>query len=269
MHSATFVLSTGRCGTQWLAEKLAANFGDLLNVTHEPLHNEYRPRLMLGLRTPLRLDPDSRDTVLRHVEEIEQGLETRPYLECGHPCWSTLPYLIDRLGERLRIIHLVRHPVPTARSWLTQSAYVPPLLPHLQEKVLLSAFDDGVAFPEYRERWASLHPFEKCLFYWAEVNAFGLRLERESSTPWLRLRFEDLFGDSGTAGLLAFLGLPKLPALLEHRLDVVDQYRFLPPMGVPNLDLRVSHPAIAGLGARLGYDNLVTFPRAQVRDALT
>ena len=258
MHSATFVLSTGRCGTQWLAEKLGATFGDLLTVTHEPLHNEYRPRLMLGLRTPHRLDLESRETILRHVEGIGRGLETRPYVECGHPCWSALPYLIDRLGERLRIIHLVRHPIPTALSWLTQSAYVPPLLPHLQEKVLLSPFDDGVAFPEYRERWASLHPYEKCLYYWAEVNAFGLRLERETSSPWLRLTFEQLFfGDLETPSLPGFLGLPERPGLLEQRTEVVDKYRFLPSLGVPDLDLRASHPAIAGIAGELGYDHLV------------
>ena len=72
MNSATFVLSTGRCGTQWLAEKLASAYGDLLTVTHEPLDNDYRPRLMLGQKTPLRLDPDSRTTLLDHVERIER-----------------------------------------------------------------------------------------------------------------------------------------------------------------------------------------------------
>lgn len=256
MHSATFVLSTGRCGTQWLAEKLAATYGDLLEVAHEPLDNEYRPRLMLGLRTPLRLDPDSRDLVLRHLDEIEEKMKTRPYVECGHPCWSTLPYLTERFGEKLRIIHLVRHPVATARSWLTQSAYIPPLLPHLREKVLLSAFDDGVSFPEYRERWPSLHPFEKCLFYWAEVNALGVRLEGETSSPWLRVRYEDLFGGGGAAAILDFLGLPTRAGLMEHRAAIVDKYRFMAPIGVPDMDLHAAHPAIARLAAALGYDDL-------------
>ena len=254
MNSATFVLSTGRCGTQWLAEKLASAYGDLLTVTHEPLDNDYRPRLMLGQKTPLRLDPDSRTTLLDHVERIERGLETRPYLECGHPCWGTLPYLMERLRGRLRVIHLVRDPLATARSWLAQSAYVPPLLPHLSEKVLLSPFDEGVAFPGYRERWAGLHPYEKSLYYWAEVNAFGLRLEEESEAPWRRVTFEALFGGTGLADLLTFLDLPARPGVSDDRADVVDKYRFLPLMNVPALDLYALHPEITSLAERLGYD---------------
>jgi hypothetical protein len=36
-----------------------------------------------------------------------------------------------------------------------------------------------VLFPGYRELWRTLAPYEKALYYWAEVNAFGLRLQRE------------------------------------------------------------------------------------------
>jgi hypothetical protein len=44
MNAATFVLSTGRCGTQWLAKNLTDHYGDLLAVTHEPHQREYLPR---------------------------------------------------------------------------------------------------------------------------------------------------------------------------------------------------------------------------------
>ena len=34
---ATFFLSTGRCGTQWLAASLAEHYGDMATVDHEPM----------------------------------------------------------------------------------------------------------------------------------------------------------------------------------------------------------------------------------------
>ena len=52
MHQATFVLSTGRCGTQWLAEALGRVFEGRLRVEHEPLHLGYLPRERLAGATP-------------------------------------------------------------------------------------------------------------------------------------------------------------------------------------------------------------------------
>jgi hypothetical protein len=245
MHQATFVLSTGRCGTQWLAEALGQVFAERLRVEHEPLHLGYRPRERLAQQTPLL-------EVQRHLDAIEDTLAHRPYLECGHPCWSALPWIAQRLRGRVRVIHLVRHPVPTALSWLTHQAYQPPLLPHLPEKVLLSPFDAGVRFPEYRERWQVLTPFEKCLYYWLEVNAFALTLEAEGGLPWLRLRFEDLFAGDGLEPLLGFLALPqdrRLDALRGERIDR-HQSVLAVPEGIATL---VGHPEVVALAQALGY----------------
>lgn len=202
---------------------------------------------MLGSTTPSA-------ALAAHVEDIERRLETGPYLECGHPCWSSLPWLIDRLPGRIRIVHLTRHPVPTALSWLTHSAYVPPLLPHLQERVLLAPFDPGAGFPEYQGLWRSLHPFEKCLYYWAEVNAFGLRLAGSAGVPWFRLRYEDLFEGLALGDLLAFLDLPPREELLETRREVVDRHRFVAPCAPPDLAVLGSHEPILSVARALGYD---------------
>lgn len=253
MPMATFVLSTGRCGTQWLAATLKTAYGDLLTVEHEPLHNGYRPRQMLGLKTPMDLDQESSSLVLAHVERIERILETGNYVECGHPCWSSVPWLIERFSGRVRILHLVRHPAPTALSWLTHAAYEPPLLPHLREKVLLSPFDAGVAFPEYRERWAALTPFEKCLYYWAEVTSLGLQLEGRAEAPWLRLAFEELFLETGIAKIVGFLELPARPGTTGAGQEVIDWQHFKAASAFPDLRLLEHHPPVAQIAERLGY----------------
>ncbi len=252
MPHATFVLSTGRCGTQWLAQHLSSQGLPNLAVEHEPLHDRYQARLMLGAESPFALEPALAAPILEHAAAIEKRLEAGGYIECGHPCWSSLPWLAKRFEGRMRVIHLARHPVPTACSWLTHQAYCPPLLPHLREKILLSPFDAGVQFPEYQERWASLAPFEKALYYWTELNAFGLRWEKELGVPWLRVSYEDLFGGSGLAAVHAFLGIPNLAARLETR---VDRFHYVSPE-MQDWQATVSHPHAVETARLLGYDPL-------------
>ena len=83
MTSALFVLSTGRCGTQWLADVLSATLGDRAEVQHEPLGEDYAPRQMLGAGADP--DPELADFIDEHLEAIERTLATRDYVECGHP----------------------------------------------------------------------------------------------------------------------------------------------------------------------------------------
>ncbi len=254
MHRATFVLSTGRCGTQWLTQTFAKAFGDRMRVEHEPLHNDYAPRRMLGVNDPTLLDPRSALRVMKHVEEIERTLETRGYFETGHPCWSSVPWLMRRFDGRIRVVHLVRHPVPTACSWVSHGAFVPPLLPHLPVKELVSPFDAGASFPEYREVWATLSPFERSLVYWAEVQALGVRLERAGGLPWLRLRYEDLFdpASDALARLVAFVGLPAEAVHALDRGEQVDRHRFVLAKW-PELERVVRHTRVVELATELGY----------------
>jgi hypothetical protein len=248
VNDVTFVISTGRCGTQWLAEVLRRAAGERAAVTHEPLGADYPSRAMLAARTPADLDPELSEALLRHVEEIERTLEEKPYIECGHPLWSALPYLLERFAGRVRVVHLVRHPVPTAWSWLTQRAYCPPLAPHLPERVLLAPDDQGIQFPAFGERWPSMTPYEKSLFYWTEVNAFAMRLE--NGVPWMRVRIEELFRGERLQELLAFTALPAAPASVP----AVDRFHFLANPCDPWLIER--HPEVVELARALGYDPL-------------
>ncbi|WP_395795473.1 hypothetical protein [Aquimonas sp.] len=252
MHYATFVLSTGRCGTQWLATALAEAYADQLAVEHEPLHSRYQPRKALEHASSAGAAAQLPAEVLRHMDAIEARLQTQAYIECGHPSWSTIPRLIERFRGRVRVIHLVRHPVPTSCSWLTHQAYQPPLLPHLPEKILLSPFDAGVRFPDYRERWHALTPFEKCVYYWTEVNAFGLDLQPSVDLPWLQLRYEDLFHGEGLGRLLEFLHLPPHAAILQRRAEVIDiHHSYLATAEAWRTIL--DHPHALAIAQQLGY----------------
>lgn len=251
--TANFVLSTGRCGTQWLAHEFATVYGDRLRVEHEPLHERYLPRQMLGWNDFTRIPAAKTPPLLGHIEGIGQSLAVRSYFETGHPCWSSLPSLARHFAGRMRVVHLVRHPVPTAYSWISNGAYVPPLLPHLPVREFLSPFDAGVKFPEYRDRWLSLPPWEKCLYYWAEVNAFGLDQEQKLGVPWLRINYENLFTLQTLASLASFLELPDRPTLAEAVAQRIDEHHFVTGMWADPRQIH-AHPRVIEVAEKLGYD---------------
>jgi hypothetical protein len=253
LNGATFVISTGRCGTQWLAEVFRRAAGDGAVVTHEPLGADYPSRQMLASGSRC-----SGDFAVEHVGEIDRTLAEKPFIECGHPLWSSLPYLMERFAGRVRVIHLVRHPVPTAWSWLTQRAYCPPLAPHLPERVPLSPFDEGIQFECFRDRWPEMTPYEKALFYWTEVNALALRLESAGRVPWMRVQIEELWRGAGLQELLAFAGLASEVEVLPP----VDKFRYLANPCDPLLIER--HPEVMTVARTLGY-NPLAFDDAQLR----
>ena len=253
-HWATFMLSTGRCGTQWLGESLESCYGDLASITHEPIKRGYHPRKLLGLRRPAGLP--SEKLIERHLARIEAVLATRPYIECGWPCYGALRYLAERFAGRIRIVHLVRHPVPTAASLVTHLCYhEPDRSDRLNELAMLTPDDAGISFPEYRGRWPAMDRFEKCLYFWAEINALGLKLEDELGVPWLRLRSEDMFKGDGLERLIAFLELPRRDAIFEARARRVDNYTLGTNVPIKG-DAIADHPRVMEVARALGYDPL-------------
>lgn len=255
-RTATFVLSTGRCGTQWLACALARRGLGAGRVEHEPLGDRYRARALRGSGgDPAALAPVDRARLENHFAGIEATLEREDYFEAGFPCWSALPYLCRRLAGRVRIVHLTRHPVSVAYSWISHSAYVPPLLPQGTEKILLHPTDRGVLFPEYAEAWPALHPFERALYFWAEVHAYALRQQTAVGVPWLRVEMQELFTAAGSERLAGFLGLARGAELHAAAREVVDEHHFqLADWCEPHVIVR--HPRVLEVARALGYDPL-------------
>lgn len=254
MTTATFFLSTGRCGTQWLAANLQAACGETAVVEHEPLHDRYYPRLMLASNDPEQTGNAAE--ILAHCKKIEEILKQKSYVECGWPAWGVVPYLLRRFAGRIKIVHLVRHPVPVACSWVSHRAFCPPLIPgmpYFKEKILASPFDEGTAFPQYRAIWEDMNPFEKSLFFWGEVNALGLRLEETGGVPWMRMRFEDLFKGVALQELMGFIGLAEQGGVAMELENAKDEFRYLCDSWWHPQDIQ-KYPEIVEVATRLGYD---------------
>lgn len=207
-------LSTGRCGTQWLASALGDLYGDRAEVEHEPLGPDYRPRRFL--RSYERLDEMLEVPAIRdHLRRVERTIEERPYIETGWPCYAAVPLFSRIFGDRLSLVRILRHPVPTAVSLVTHGFWSGRADAYATEAIL-DPWSEGVVQSDYARRWRDMSPYEKCLFWWTELHLYADELSAgRFEGPFLDIRFEDLFDESGTAldELVSFLGLPSEDSL--------------------------------------------------------
>jgi hypothetical protein len=244
-------LSAGRCGTQWLAVTLG-QLHPQLHVEHEPIGCAYKPRLYFRRYG----DPEAIlevGEVARHVEAAAAC--SKPYVETGWPCFPVLPLLARRLGDRLRVVHLTRHPVPSALSHLSHNAYAG----SWRCDVRWATFgprDANLFQVDYQARWRHMSAYEKCLFWWTEVQLFALEFaERFDQVPFRRVKYEDLFGaesEQALRSLTSFMDLPWSDGWHEHigrRVDLWHHYTDEPF----DVSAVLRHPRTVQAAAALGY----------------
>lgn len=255
-HALTLFVTTGRCGTQWLATNLARTYADVAVVEHEPIGPRYRCRDFFrqpGAVSEMRRDP----AIRRHLDDVAAILPTRAYVETGWPVFSAVPAFAERFGEALRLVHLTRHPVPTAISHMVHKTYWGSA--RVDGYTTLAALDPscpGAIQSELRERWPVMSPFERTLFWWTEVQLHAEELrERYPAAPFHRVRAEDLFRRETGAleELVAFMGLPRRRALLDALPEPVDRWHHRTGEDFDWTLVR-RYPRAVEAARRLGYD---------------
>jgi hypothetical protein len=246
-------LSTGRCGTQWLASGFGTNHPEL-EVEHEPIGALYKPRRYFRrYEDPAAMlaEPEIRN----HFARLEAT--SRPYVETGWPMFAALPLFAQRFPNQLRVVHVTRHPVPCAISHLSHQSYAGSWRRSpITRWGTLGPTDRNVFHPEYASRWKELSPYEKCLFFWTEVNLYGLEFpKRFPSVPFLRVRSEDLLaGDrSALEQMLNFLDLPWTDGWLEHTGKSVDKWHFHTDQEMDPTEV-LRHQSTLHTAQEFGYD---------------
>lgn len=259
-NDAIFFLSTGRCGTQWLQKALAAVYSDVAEITHEPVRAAYKAKRYLRATDKFNELLSSR-RVSQHLANIKETLKTKIYIETGWTSYPVLPFIIAQLGGRVRIVHLVRHPVFAALSLATHNVYT--RLDWVKE-FAIDPFDQGIVQKEMASVWHTLSMYEKCLFWWTEINLYVLELkEQYPDIKFYFLRYEDLFGADLAAlkKLIMFMGLTYDSAMQARRSKTVDLFRF--KSEPVDWQLIFNYPKTITLAKQFGYD-LNKIPRTQI-----
>lgn len=212
-------LNTGRCATVSLSEYFSWNYSDLAFVWHEPFHESLLPPAVHFRRyDELKWSWDSEPPCTPKLERIrpfvklwKQLLDSgKSVLVFGWTIYPFIPLLISAFPSAVRILHLVRHPVAVAASFTNNGMYdayverrATSMNVHLDPRV------SRTFYPEYRDTWKKLSPFEKNLFRWAEINSYGDELKTlYPDRPFMRRRVEDISKDV-LNDIAIFFGLPE------------------------------------------------------------
>jgi hypothetical protein len=246
-------LSAGQCRTRWLANRFQELYPQL-DAEHHALGHLYKPRLYFRRYE----EPEAIlevPEVADHVARLERS--QRPYLETGWPLFAVLPLLARRLGARLRVVHLTRHPVPTALGHLARRRYAgSPHQDGYTRFATLSAADPRVFQPYYEGCWKHLSPYERCIFWWTEVQLFALEFPgRDPGVPVLRIQSEELLSGAPEPlqRLLGFIGLPWNPHWMSDMPRLGRQWEPRPADDVDALEVH-RHPTTVEISSQLGYD---------------
>jgi hypothetical protein len=209
MKPIGLILSPGRCGTVSIRDFLAGLGGPSVRVYHERMSvAETRPREYFRAYTPeIRKAQAGIPAVRALLDELDRD-DDRTYIETGWTAYPLAPLLIERYRRRIRVVHLVRHPILAAASHAVKGLYEEGREEELGvAPAELLPTSPRVFHPELAEHWAKMSLLERNLFRVVEINLFILELrERYPNLPWLELRTEH-YGSGTPARLADFFGL--------------------------------------------------------------
>jgi len=212
-------LSPGRSGTRFLYQcfqKTYPEWDQREHFHHESLgvkdtlpRRYFRPYSPQRQRRLLEESPG----LQRQLKTWRNQVQAGPVVEFGWTLSHLAPLLHKEFGSRFQVVHLYRHPVMFAGSRSSMGNYRG-RYPH-EDKALLSPHDDYVQNKQFRERWSSMTPFERCLFWWLEYFEMGEEfLTKNPEVPTVKVPSERIFENprDKIESLASFAGLQKRSA---------------------------------------------------------
>ncbi len=190
---ATFIISTGRTGTAFLAKFFRDNFRGV-DARHEP-----RPDMFdLGISYLLKKTSFSDAvTQFRHHRryicyEVHKGKNDH-YIECNNNLSYLIPVIQELYGDR-RFVYIIRDGRDFVRSVYSRTAvkngqHVLVMTDDDPRRRLAATDFEGDA---YRDKWGDMSRVERISWYWVKVNQIILD-SLKNETNALTIKFEDIF----------------------------------------------------------------------------
>lgn len=261
------MISPGRSGTAYLYRAFSSSFPTKGSLYHEALHvAESRPRDFFRPYEPdVQEAIRAQDPIARCVERWARELEDGPVVEFGWTAAHLAPFLADMFQDRFQVVLLHRHPVVQAGSRATMGNYSDGYESHAHK---ISPDDPRTLYPTFGDRWTSMSPFEKCLYWWLEYTGMGLEfLRRRPEIASNVVASSELFDSSSTvlSGLTAFLGFRSGQVEApEGRVNTIARSRVERwPLGAEWKKHR-RHTEVHSLADELGYE----FDEGELEEAM-
>ena len=249
MTKAFFIMSTGRCSTQFIANTIQKIDSSAL-IEHEAIKYKYDSQSVFR-RTNFSEIRENNETLDLKIKEIDNVVKNgRRYIEVGWPAFAWLPHLIEIFNHDFEFIHLVRNPFDTATSILTHEFFCGRNDGYATKCMITD--ESETAYPELLQDYPSFSPLERALFHWLEVNTF---IAEHHGADGFRgiFHFENLFSpDSDALNRLmsTVLGYP-VASIKSQPFDRF-QRKLLVPLTLEHKGLILE---LTALSERLGYSD--------------
>lgn len=215
----TFILSTGRTGTNFFEDFFNNNFKQLTSY-HEPFPDLFHLgtkvyRQNFDKRRVVALLKHSRRNIINQIHSEKKGhyIESNPFLS------YLVPYLEEAFNTP-KIIHIVRHPDTYIYSAINKD-------PNNSGNLFMSDQDhrkrvnaNDVKGDEYCGRWGLMSQFERVCWNWAYTNNY-IHEQLKNYTSYKLIKYEDFFLSPSIAQLeelLDFIGVTNLSELPKELL---------------------------------------------------
>ena len=196
MAKVIFIMSTGRCSTQFLARLLAKGDPDTL-VVHEGAGPNFKPAQVFRNSSFEKTLAETHQLRKLFGQIDTQLASGGRFIETGWPAYGWGPYLQNRYGAEFGFVHLLRNPFATAAS-MTTHALLGDGDDTLSKHCIIRPHIEAVLYPEFQADYAGFSYFERGLYHWLEVHSF--LLEQSHGANFMGLfRFEDLYEPDSTA----------------------------------------------------------------------
>jgi hypothetical protein len=254
-YPIVLTISTGRCGTTFLHRSFQNTPQLNACVFHENLHaNVAKPAFYHRAYSE-----DLQKVMLDNLaisKQIEKWLELAnncPVIEFGWTTSALVPLLHSRIGKQLKVLVLHRHPFAVAGSLMNKGHYTKNKNPAWA----ISPMHQRVLFPEFSGRWPTMSPFEKSLYRWLEITAYGFEIAKlYSDIEVMTIPSDVLFTDDSVLSRIAiFCGIDKsnlvLPSTYRNKVSNCD--REIRPVGEEWQNYH-RHPELLDFATKIGYD---------------
>lgn len=184
------IVSSGRTGTVSIAESFRLHYPFMRSV-HEPPGSRIL-RVLGNLYTSGNIDDRITSSVVHMIHAFGRIRNRREFLLESNPHACCLLPVYCRIYPDLVVVHVVRHPADFIRSYINHGAFngIKGFLGHrIPYWFLRPEHMDDHDWPA----WDKMTPMEASAWRWSILNHIIERDSRNSTSNYLRVRYEDLF----------------------------------------------------------------------------
>lgn len=196
---ALFVLSTGRCGTDFLHYLLKP-------VTQMDVHHEAEPKMAIASRFLYQNNINHRGGEVAFIGARYNAIQdaylfNKIYVETNNRLTFFAPY-IESLMPNAKFMHLVRHPGDFISSGMKRGYYK-------NDKIVDYSKIRPRESSIFQQEWDSYSRLQKIAWLWHETNLFIEDFKQKHPHKVLTIKSEQLFDQPGEVGmkLLRYMGI--------------------------------------------------------------